>query len=632
VHAAIEQVGDGVFRVGFEDLYGGGDRDYDDINLIVNASALVVPDPDLDSDGDGVPDADDACPRDAFPGSPDGCEADSDGDGVGDSTDRCPGEDDTVDANGNRRPDCLESQGEETLTLTGTADEYCYDYATGFAGQRYHQPLALTVSVPAGAAPDYTYNTVQPGYVYAYDQYLTDPLFTVDIGGTITTFDVSQYRYLFVLDNDNAGDAGDEVYVYATGSAGYLYSYVYDGEDFVPASRRLSQVTEGWAYYEFYFEKYTDNGYCYAYGVLDGVDGGDTDGDGVSDDDDACPGFDDAVDTDGDGTADGCDACPADATGDSDGDGACDSDDPCPADLADDSDGDGTCDSVDTCAGGDDLADADADGIADACDACPDDFANDADFDGICGNDDACDGGDDRLDRDGDGTADYCDACPDDFYNDTDFDGACDSDDPCPMDNPDDPDQDGVCTSEDVCRAGDDFANRDHDGLADACDVCPDDAQNDVDGDGICGNVDNCAGVANANQADTDHDGIGNACEPDADNDGVIDDTDNCPSVANASQADTDHDGAGDACDTDDDGDGVGDGADSCANTPAHAIVSNGGCSVDQTCPATSTWKNHGAYVSCVTQAANTLVAQGRITGAQKGAITNAAAQSNVGK
>ena len=41
----------------------------------------------------------------------------------------------------------------------------------------------------------------------------------------------------------------------------------------------------------------------------------------------------------------------------------------------------------------------------------------------------------------------------------------------------------------------------------------------------------------------------------DADGDGIEDDADNCASVANADQLDTDSDGLGNACDTDDDGD-----------------------------------------------------------------------------
>ena len=98
----------------------------------------------------------------------------------------------------------------------------------------------------------------------------------------------------------------------------------------------------------------------------------------------------------------------------------------------------------------------------------------------------------------------------------------------------------------------------------------------DTDNDGVPDTTDNCPFVSNANQADLDHDGLGDACDPDDDNDGVADSTDNCPTIANANQADGDGDGIGDACDPnpndgptgDLDGDGVHNNVDNCPFTP----------------------------------------------------------------
>ncbi|MBM3992513.1 MAG: hypothetical protein FJ298_16160, partial [Planctomycetes bacterium] len=86
----------------------------------------------------------------------------------------------------------------------------------------------------------------------------------------------------------------------------------------------------------------------------------------------------------------------------------------------------------------------------------------------------------------------------------------------------------------------------------------------DIDGDGVVDGKDNCPAVKNANQADKDGDGKGDACDGDDDNDGAFDEDDNCPLVANADQKDTDKDGQGDPCDGDDDGDGAVDGKDNC--------------------------------------------------------------------
>jgi hypothetical protein len=109
--------------------------------------------------------------------------------------------------------------------------------------------------------------------------------------------------------------------------------------------------------------------------IVSGCD--DSDGDGICDETDNCPGLANAdqLDSDGDGIGDVCDNCPnfADADqADADGDGVGDACDNCPA-LANadqtDSDGDGVGDLCDNCPGiaNADQADSDGDGVGDAC-------------------------------------------------------------------------------------------------------------------------------------------------------------------------------------------------------------------------------------------------------------------------
>lgn len=71
----------------------------------------------------------------------------------------------------------------------------------------------------------------------------------------------------------------------------------------------------------------------------------------------------------------------------------------------------------------------------------------------------------------------------------------------------------------------------------------------DDDGDGIANDEDNCPLAANADQADADHDGIGDMCDPDDDNDGI---PDSCDVDQNPGSADHDGDGRidGSPCDT----------------------------------------------------------------------------------
>jgi hypothetical protein len=70
----------------------------------------------------------------------------------------------------------------------------------------------------------------------------------------------------------------------------------------------------------------------------------------------------------------------------------------------------------------------------------------------------------------------------------------------------------------------------------------------DADKDGIPDEEDNCPLAANPEQADTDLDLAGNACDDDDDGDGALDLEDNCPLVSNSEQTDSDEDGVGDAC------------------------------------------------------------------------------------
>ena len=93
-------------------------------------------------------------------------------------------------------------------------------------------------------------------------------------------------------------------------------------------------------------------------------------------------------------------------------------------------------------------------------------------------------------------------------------------------------------------------ADNDEDGFGNICDN-----NDDKDRDGINDLTDNCVNDPNANQLDTDEDGLGDECDPDIDNDNIPNAQDNCPLIPNPDQKDTDRDGRGNVCQDDFDGD-----------------------------------------------------------------------------
>lgn len=194
-----------------------------------------------------------------------------------------------------------------------------------------------------------------------------------------------------------------------------------------------------------------------------------------------------------------------------------------------------------------------------------------------------------------------------------------------------DQDDDGIPDSLDNCpeTANPDQADLDGDGIGDACD-------SDIDGDGYTDDEDHCPFIPDANNDDLDGDGFGDVCDSDIDGDGIDNVADNCVMSANPGQVDFDLDGAGDACDLDDDNDGTPDASDDCQGSASGAVVDSGGCSSPQrfelSCPVNADYKNHGKYVSCVSEEAGIQVLEGLITEAEKDVVVSTAAQSDIGK
>lgn len=133
-------------------------------------------------------------------------------------------------------------------------------------------------------------------------------------------------------------------------------------------------------------------------------------------------------------------------------------------------------------------------------------------------------------------------------------------------------------------------------GIFDACELSCGEAGGPCDVAG-CGTAQDCDADATPDscEPDTDHDAAIDDCDDDDDNDGVADAQDNCRLVANSDQANSDADALGDACDV-------------CAGTIAGVAVDEQGCppvlpadmdrdgDVDQT--------DFGAFQLCLTGSA----------------------------
>ncbi|MDH3243443.1 MAG: Ig-like domain-containing protein, partial [Saprospiraceae bacterium] len=201
-----------------------------------------------------------------------------------------------------------------------------------------------------------------------------------------------------------------------------------------------------------------------------------------------------------------------------------------------DSDGDGVCDEDDICPGGDDMMDYDGDGIPDFCDSCPyvtSDtlIINERPIPSGTYHTTTIINSAGQVDKDSNvvfkaGISINLDTTFEVVQNGV-FEALIEG---CPASCLNDPnndqDGDGVCGDVDNCPSTPNPGQEDADldGIGDVCDNCTvvaNHTQEDGDADGVGDVCDNCPATVNAGQEDGDGDGVGDAC-------------DNCPAAVNA--------------------------------------------------------------------------------------------------
>lgn len=284
------------------DLDGDGDPDVIasswvrpwDGALVWYENGLPLP---VDSDADGRCDVDDVCPGqpdgldtdgDGVPNACDACDAglDADGDGAADDCDRCPGADDGQDRDADGAPDACDRCPDDAVGVgDADADGVCDsdDLCLGIDGVGDLDADDVCDDLDLCVGDDTTGDT--------------------DVDGVCDDSDVC-------YGSDWLGDAdGDDVCDDLDACPGHDDGADADGDTVPDACDPCP-------------------------GSDDRID---ADGDGVGDACDVCAGYDDRLDADEDGAPDGCDGCPADASysgpdrTDADADGVPDACDRCPA-------------------------------------------------------------------------------------------------------------------------------------------------------------------------------------------------------------------------------------------------------------------------------------------------------------